>query len=61
MHNNLLSDLTITLPQELSVSFSFFFSISHFQFLMPIYSRLSKSAEVTVDSIAIFKFETLKN
>ena len=29
MHNNLLSDLTITLPQELSVSY---FSIFHFPF-----------------------------
>ena len=37
------------------------FPISNFQFLMPIYSRLSKSAEVTVDSIAVLKFETLKN
>ena len=60
MDNNLFSDLTITLPQEFSVSFSFF-SISHFQFLTPIYSRLSKIAEVTVDSIAVLKFETLKN
>jgi len=59
MDNNLLSDLTITLPQEFSVSI--FFSISHFQFLPPIYSRLSKRAEVTVDSIAVLKFETLKN
>ena len=59
MDNNLLSDLTITLPQEFSVSFSVF-SISHFQFLTPMYSRLSKRGEVTVDSISVLKFETLK-
>lgn len=59
MDNNLLSDLIITLPQECS----FVFSISNFQFLMPIYSRLSKRAEVifTVDSIAVVMFGTLKN
>lgn len=60
MHNNPLSDLTITLPQELSVSFSFFFPFPLISFFF-IYSRLSKSAEVTVDSIAVLKFETLKN